>query len=81
MADFKNVKPETLERWHKTLAQHRASLDLVANESDRLSAEAQMELARVRRGLRLDHDAVTAELAVRTRMMPAPLVEEVARVA
>jgi hypothetical protein len=81
MTDFSNVRTENLKRWRTTLALQRSALDVVAQESDRLSSEAQMELARVRRWLRIDHETIEAVLAERDRMKTADRGTEDRRVA
>jgi hypothetical protein len=52
---------------------HRRCLDWVWIEDIKLSNEARIELAQVRMDLRLEVEAIDAELAVRERMTPTPI--------
>lgn len=77
MSALKNVKTDHLTERDQELARHRRSLDLVEEESINLSSVARYELECVRRGLRIEHEKVQAELAVRARMLPDPTIAPV----
>ena len=76
MTALKHVSTPALIAHRGEVEHNRRALDWVYAETDRLSAEAQMELARVRRSLRLQDDAIAAELAIREQMMPTPLAAD-----
>lgn len=52
------TETSTLKSLAEIIERYRWSLDFVGNESSKLSVESQIELAWVRRHLRIEHDAM-----------------------
>lgn len=75
MRRLKNIPTDLLLVRRHEIECHRRCLSTVYEETDRLSVPAQADLAIVRRALRIEVEAIDAELAIRETMMPTEPVE------
>lgn len=67
--DYACVSTPVLRIRQMRLTTQRRKAEYVSRESDRLSVEAQIELAQLRKMLREDDAAMTAELDLRAAMV------------